>query len=87
VIWRGNQRKETLKEAIVKEKCFGYSSIAFSACNGHHEWLILSFGIESNLFKLLCIEVIFIYNILFFIDDWYYHFILKARNFIHDLDP
>ena len=47
-------------------------------CNGQHEWLILLFGIESNLFKLLCIEVIFIYNIMFLIDDWYCHFILKV---------
>jgi len=42
---------------------------AVHACNSHHEWLIIFFGIGSNLFKLLCIEVIFIYNIQFLIDD------------------
>jgi len=44
------------------------SFMIFHACNGQYEWLSLPFGIESNLFKLLCIEVIFIYNILFLID-------------------
>jgi len=29
-------------------------------------WLILPFGIGSNLFELLCIEVIFEYIIIFF---------------------
>ena len=48
------------------------------ACNSHHEWLILFFEIGSNMFKLLCIKVIFIHNILFLIDDWCCHFILKA---------
>jgi len=60
---------ETLEEAAVKEKHPGSSFLFFHACNGQHEWLILPFGIESNLFKLLCIEVIFKYNILFLIDD------------------
>jgi len=70
--------KNTLKEATVKEKHFGYSFLVVHAFNSHNEWLILSFGIDSNMFKLLCIEVIFIYNIQFLIDDLYYHFILKA---------
>jgi len=38
----------------------------------------LGFRVESNLFKLLCIKVIFIYNINLLIDDWYCHFILKV---------
>ena len=54
------------------------SFLAFHASNGQHEWLILPFGIGSNLFKLLCVEVIFKYNILFLIDDWYCHFICNA---------
>jgi len=74
------QRKKTLKEIIVKEKCFGSSFLVVHAYNSHREWLILFFGIESNMFKLLCIEVIFIYNIQLLVDDWYYHFILKASN-------
>jgi len=40
--------------------------------------LILSFGIRSNQFKLLCIEVISKHNILFLIDDWYYCFVCNA---------
>jgi len=55
----------------------GETSYIFFSCNGQHEWLILLFGIESNLFKLLCIEVIFQHNILFFIDYWYCHLILN----------
>jgi len=72
------EREKTLKEATVKENHPGSSFLSFHACNCQYEWLIFSFGIESNLFKLLCIEVILIYNIQFLIDDWYYHFILKA---------
>jgi len=37
-------------------------------------WLILPFGIGSNMFKLLFIQVISEYNILFLIDYWYYCF-------------
>jgi len=37
-------------------------------------WLILPCGFESNLFNLLCVEVISEYNILFLIDYWYYCF-------------
>ena len=37
-------------------------------------WLILPFDIESNLFKLLYIEVIYKHNIMFLIDYWYYCF-------------
>jgi len=54
---------ETLEETTVKEKHPGSSFLALHACNSQHEWLVLPFGIESNLFKLLCIEVIFKYNI------------------------
>jgi len=43
-----------------------------------YEWLILPFGIENNLFELLCIKVIFnIINILFLIDYWYCCFTSK----------
>jgi len=69
---------ENPKGATVKEEHPKSSFLVFHACNGQHEWLILPFGIESNLFKLLCIEVIFKYNIMFFIDDWYYHFSCNA---------
>jgi len=55
--------KETLKEVIIKEKRFGFSFLVVHVCNSHHEWLILFFEIESNLFKLLGIEVIFIHDI------------------------
>jgi len=71
VTQRRNQRKETLKETVVKEKRSGSYFLVFNACNGRHEWLILSFGIQNNLFKLLCIELIFIYNIVFLIDDFF----------------
>ena len=64
-----NQRKETLKETSVKEKHSRSSFLVVYACNSHREWLISFFEIESNMFKLLCIEVIFIYNIQIFIDD------------------
>jgi len=37
------------------------------------------------MFQLLRIEVIFKYNIMFFIDDWYCHFILNAF-FYHDFE-
>ena len=49
--------------STVKEKYPGSSFLMFHACNGQHGWLILPFGFKSNLFKLLYIEVIFIYNI------------------------
>ena len=76
---------ETLKETVVKKKHLGSCFLALPACNSQHEWLILPFGIWSNLFKLLCIEVIFQYNIMFLIDDWYCHFICNAC--FYDLDP
>ena len=50
------------------EKHHESSFLVFHSCNGQHEWLILPFGIGSNLFKLLCIEVIFKHNIMFLID-------------------
>jgi len=50
---------ETLEEAAIKEKHLGSSFLANHACNGQHEWLILRFGIGTNMFKLKCIEVIF----------------------------
>jgi len=76
---------ETLEEATVKEKHLCPSYLALHACNSQHEWLIIPFGIGSNLFKLLYIEVIFKYNILFLIDYWYCHFICNAC--FYDLDP
>ena len=76
---------ETLEEVAVKEKHHGSSFLALHVCNSQNEWLILSFGIDSNLFKLLWIEVIFKYNILFLIGDWYFHFIYNAC--FYDLDP
>ena len=60
---------ETLEKEVVKEKHVRYSFLALHACNRQNEWLILPFGIRSNLFKLLCIEVIFKYNILLLIND------------------
>ena len=69
---------ETLEEATVKEKHLKSSFLALPVCNSHHVWLILPFEIESNLFKLLCIEVISKHNIMFLIDDWYYHFVNNA---------
>jgi len=69
---------EILEEATFKEKHLGSSFLAFHACSGNHEWLILPFGIGSNMFKLLCIEVIFKYKIMFLIDDWYCHLIYNA---------
>ena len=66
---------ETLDEVAVKEKHLKSSFLALPACNNHHVWLILPFGIVSNLFKLLCIEVISKYNILFLVDNWYYCFV------------
>ena len=81
-----NQRKETLKKAVVKEKHSGSSFLVVHACNSHHEWLILFFGFKSNLFKLLCIEVIFIYNIqLLIVIDIIILF--SKLETIHDLDP
>ena len=68
----------SLEEATIKKKHPGYSFLAFHACNGQCKWLILPFEIGSNFFKLLCIEVIFKYNIMFLIDYWYYHFICNA---------
>jgi len=65
---------ETLEEAIVKEKHPGSSLLALPA----HVWLTLPFGIESNIFKLLCIKVISKHNILFLIVDWYYCFVCNA---------
>jgi len=56
-------------QTVVKEKYPKSSFLAFHAYNGQHEWLILPLGIGSNIFKLLCIEVIFKYNTLFLIDD------------------
>ena len=76
---------EILEEAIINDKHLGSSFLAIHACNSQHGWLILPFGIGSNLFKLLCIEVIFKYNILFLNDDWYCHFICNAS--FYDLDP
>jgi len=70
--------KKPPEEATVKEKHIGSSFLVFHAYNGQYEWLSLPFGFGGNLFKLLCIEVIFIYNIMFFNDDWYYLFILKV---------
>jgi len=61
--WEDMERQKTLKEASVKEKHPESSFLSFHACNIQYEWLMLSFGIGSNMFKLLCIEVIFIYNI------------------------
>ena len=69
---------ETLEEAAVKEKHPSSSFFALPVCNNHHVLLILPFGIESNLFKLLCIEVIYKHNILFLIDDLYFYFIDKV---------
>jgi len=66
---------ETLEETTVKEKHIGSSFHVLPTCNRHHVWLILPFGIESNLFKLLCIDVISKHNILFLIDDLYYYFV------------
>ena len=48
------------------ETCWIFLS-CHPCCNSHHEWLILTFGIESNMFELLCIEVIFEYTIMFLI--------------------
>ena len=56
---------ETLEESVMKEKHPESSFLALPICNIHHVWLILPFGIGSNLFKLLCIEVISKQNILF----------------------
>ena len=56
---------ETLEEAVVKEKHSKYYFLALPVSNSHHVWLILPFEIESNLFKLLCIEVISKHNIFF----------------------
>ena len=69
---------ETLDEAIVKKKYPESSFLVLPACNSQHVWLILPFGIESNLFKLLSIEVISKHNILLLIDDRYYHFVSNA---------
>jgi len=66
--WENRKIYKTLEEATVREKHPRSSFLAFHTCNDQHEWLILPFGVESNLFKLLCIEVIFIYNIL--VLDW-----------------
>jgi len=60
---------ETLEQATVKEKHSGSSCLTLHVCNSQHEWLIISYGMGSNLFKLLCIEMIFKYNILFLFDD------------------
>ena len=65
---------ETLEEAAVKEKHPKSYFLALPVCNSQHVWLIQPFGIGSNLFKLLCIEVISKHNILFLIVDWYCHF-------------
>ena len=70
--------KKTLNETTVKGKHPESSFLAFHACNGQHEWLILPFGIGSNMFKLLSIKVIFQYNIKLLIDDWYSHFICNV---------
>jgi len=72
---------KALVEAVVKEKHPGSPFLALSTYNSQHEWLILPFGIGSNLFKLLCIE----YNILLLIEHWYCHFICNAC--FYDLDP
>jgi len=69
---------KALKEKVNKEKRSKSSFLIVYACNSHQEWLILSFGINSNMFKLLCIEVLFMYNIQLLINGWYYHLILKA---------
>jgi len=69
---------ETLKEVALKEKYPEFSFLSLLVCKSHHVWLILPFGIESNLFKLLCIEVISKHDILFWIDDWYYFFVCNA---------
>ena len=69
---------ENLRGDNRQGETFWVSFLTFHACNDQHEWLILPFRIESNLFKLLCIEMIFKYNILFLIDNWYCHFILNA---------
>jgi len=60
---------ETLEQATIIKKHPGSSFLALPDCNSQHVWLILPFGIASNLFKLLYIEVIFKPNILFFIGD------------------
>jgi len=69
---------ETPEEATVKENHPGSSFLALHAYNNQHVWLFLPFGIQSNLSKLLCIEVIFKYNIMFLIDDWYCNFVCNA---------
>jgi len=66
---------ETLEEVAVKEKHLKSSFLALPVCNSHNVWLILPFEIESNIFKLLCIEVISKHNILFLIVDWYFCFV------------
>jgi len=63
---------------VVKEKHPESSFLVVPACNSHHVWLVLPFGIGSNLFKLLCIKMISKYNIIFLIDDWYYCFVYST---------
>ena len=67
---------------VVREKG-GWSKIGNpeeGSRQGKYEWLSLPFGIVNNLFNLLCIEVIFIYNILFLSDIGIIILFLKLKS-------